>query len=68
MPERLERYRRNVEKCLAVATTFKDPEARRTMLVTADEWLMLAAQRAKIIGTAKEQSTPPNALPSGRPS
>ena len=44
--ERLEGYRLNAEKCLKLAQTFKDFDAKRTMLAMADAWLMLAAHRA----------------------
>jgi hypothetical protein len=47
MPERVDRYRLNAEKCYELAQNFKDPEAKRTMLAMADAWLMLAAQRVK---------------------
>ena len=40
--------------------SFKDPEAKRTMLVTADQWLMLAAQRVKQIAN---RSPPEDAAP-----
>jgi hypothetical protein len=62
MPERVERYRRNAEQCLEAAKAFKDPEAKRTMLVTADQWLMLAAQRVKQIATLN-RSPPEDATP-----
>jgi len=44
MPERVERYRLNADKCHELAQKFKDPDAKRTMLEMADAWLMLAAQ------------------------
>jgi hypothetical protein len=31
MPERVEQYRLNADKCLELAETFKDPDAKRTM-------------------------------------
>jgi hypothetical protein len=59
MPERVERYRRSAEQCLEAAKAFKDPEAKRTMLVTAGQWLMLAAQRVKQTATLnREDATP----------
>jgi hypothetical protein len=51
MPERLERYRLNAEKCLDLANTFSNPESKRALLVMANAWLMLAAQRGKNIQT-----------------
>ena len=68
MPERVEQYRVNAEKCLEVAKTFKDPEAKRTMLVTAHEWLMLAAGRVKNIATANKLVPPLNPSPPDDPS
>ena len=62
MPERVERYRRNAEQCLEAAKAFKDPEAKRTMLVTAGQWLMLAAQRVKQAATLN-RSPPEDAAP-----
>ncbi len=56
--ERLESYRLNAEKCLELAQTFKDFDAKRTMLAMADAWLLLAEHREKNVGTA-----PPNELP-----
>jgi hypothetical protein len=50
--ELVERYRRNAEKCHELAQTFKDLDAKRTMLAMADAWLVLAAQREKNIETA----------------
>jgi hypothetical protein len=44
MPERVERYRLNAEKCHELGQRFKDPDAKRTMLAMANAWLMLAAQ------------------------
>ena len=40
-------YRLNAEKCLELANTFNDPESKRALLVMANAWLMLAAQRNK---------------------
>ena len=47
-------------QCRAMRRSFKDPEAKRTMLVTADQWLMLAAQRVKQIAN---RSPPEDAAP-----
>ncbi len=49
MPNKVEWYRLNAERCQQLAQTFKDPEAKRTLAVMADSWLMLAAQRVKNI-------------------
>ena len=49
MPERVEQYRLNADKCLELAQTFKDPDAKRTMFAMADVWLKLAGQRVKNI-------------------
>jgi hypothetical protein len=49
--ELVERYRLNAEKCLQLAQTFNDLEAKRGLLVMANAWLMLAAQREhRIVG------------------
>jgi hypothetical protein len=56
MPERVERYRLNAEKCFEAAKVLKDPEAKRAMLVTADGWLMLAVQRVKQLATLNRSS------------
>jgi hypothetical protein len=56
--EFLQRYRRNAEKCLQLAQTFNDLDAKRALLVMANAWLMLAAQRQKNI-----ESAPPNDQP-----
>jgi hypothetical protein len=50
--ELVERYRLNAEKCLQLAQTFNDLEAKRELLVMANAWLVLAAQREKNIETA----------------
>jgi hypothetical protein len=50
--ELLERYRLNAEKCLQLAQTLNDLDAKREMLVMANAWLLLAAQREKNIETA----------------
>jgi hypothetical protein len=41
MPEQVEQYRLSAEKCLELAQTFNDLEAKRTMLAMADAWLTL---------------------------
>ncbi len=60
MAERVEWYRRNAEKCLELVQSFNDPEAKRALLVMANAWLMLAAQREKYIGTAAPNEPPVN--------
>ena len=47
----VERYRRNAEKCLQLGQNFKELEAKRALLVMANAWLMLAAQRQRYIDT-----------------
>ncbi len=56
MPERVQRYWRNAQKCFEVAKTFTDFDAKRIMLVTADQWLMMAAQRVKAVTITNEPS------------
>jgi hypothetical protein len=51
--ELVERYRQNAEKCLQLVQKFNDLEAKRSLLVMANAWLMLAAQREKTIGGAQ---------------
>jgi hypothetical protein len=51
MPEQVEQYRLNAEKCRELAQTVADLEAKRTMLTMADAWLILAAQRVKTVET-----------------
>jgi hypothetical protein len=51
-----ERYRRNAEKCLQLAQNFNDLEAKRSLLVMANAWLALAAQREKNVNVATRQS------------
>ena len=58
MPKKVEWYRLNAEKCQQLAQTFKDPEAKRTLAVMADSWLMLAARRVKQIAKSVT-ATPP---------
>jgi hypothetical protein len=53
MPKRVDWYRLNAERCQQLAQTFKDPDAKRTLSVMADSWLMLAAQRVKNIEKAR---------------
>ena len=48
----VERYRRNAERCLRLVQDFSDLEAKRSLLVMANAWLALAAQRAKNIEAA----------------
>jgi hypothetical protein len=57
--ELLERYRRNAEKCLQLAQSFNDPEAKRSLLVMANAWLTLAAQREKKINPTPGRESPP---------
>jgi hypothetical protein len=45
-------HQRNAEKCLELAQTFNDPDAKRVMFAMANAWLLLAVQRAKSIDTA----------------
>jgi hypothetical protein len=58
MPERVEQYRLNADKCLELAETFKDPDAKRTMFAMADAWLTLAGQRVKNIAPVDPPSPP----------
>ncbi len=59
MTERVERYRRNAEKCLGLSQAFQDVEAKLALLAMANAWLMLAAQREKNIETAPPNKPPP---------
>jgi hypothetical protein len=45
--DRLERYRINAEKCLALAQTFNDLQSKRTLIGMANTWLKLAEQHLK---------------------
>jgi hypothetical protein len=45
--EGVAKYRLNAEKCLKLASTFSDPESKRSLLVMANAWLILAAQHSK---------------------
>lgn len=49
MAELINRYRLNAEKCLELARTFKEVENKRALVVMANAWLALAAQRSKNI-------------------
>ncbi len=60
--ERVERYRRDAEKCLELAQSFNDLGAKRALLAMANAWLMLAARGEKNVETA-----PPNGPPSPTP-
>jgi len=57
MPERVDQYRVNADKCLELAESFKDPDAKRTLFAMAAAWLTLAAQRVKNIETIGGSST-----------
>ncbi len=62
MTERVERYRRNAEKCLELAQSFNDAGAKRALLVMANAWHMLAARGEKNVETAspdEPSSAPP---------
>ena len=70
---RLESYRLNAEKCCELAQTFKDLDAKRTMLAMADAWLLLAVQRERNVKLAlsrrpvsESQTSPTNEPPSLR--
>jgi hypothetical protein len=56
--ERLERYRLNAEKCLALAQTFSDPRSKRTLIGMANTWLKLAEQHLKNRETRLVYETP----------
>jgi hypothetical protein len=59
MSELIDRYRRNAEKCLQLAQAFNDLDAKRALLVMANAWLTLAAQRQKNIQAAPLNEPPP---------
>jgi hypothetical protein len=59
----LERYRRNAEKCLQVAQNFNDLEAKRSLLMMANAWLILAARREKNINPKHGHESPPPVKP-----
>jgi hypothetical protein len=58
MTELVEMYRRNAERCLQLGQDSKELEAKRALLVMANAWLMLAAQRQKNIETASPSEPP----------
>ena len=58
MSELIDRYRRNAEKCLQLAQAFNDLDAKRALLVMANAWLTLAAQRQKNIQAAPLNEPP----------
>ncbi len=58
IPERVGQYRLNADKCLELAETFKDPDAKRTLFAMAAAWLTLAAQRVKNIETVVPPLSP----------
>jgi hypothetical protein len=57
--ERLERYRLNAEKCLALAQKFNDQESKRALLGMANAWLALADQHLKNNETVLVYETQP---------
>ncbi len=65
MTELIERYRLNAEKCLRLAESFKDLEAKRALIAMANAWIMLAVQREKNIetGPANHPPSPANDPP-----
>jgi hypothetical protein len=42
MPQRVEQYRLNAERCFEAGKQFNDPEAERSMFAIAQAWMMLA--------------------------
>jgi predicted RNA-binding Zn-ribbon protein involved in translation (DUF1610 family) len=60
MAERVQWYRLNAEKCLELVGSCRDPEAKRALLVMANAWLMLAAQRAKNIEAMQASEAAPH--------
>jgi hypothetical protein len=56
--ERLERYRLNAEKCLALAQTFNDRRSKRVLIGMANTWLKLAEQHLKNSETRVVYETP----------
>ena len=56
--ERLERYRLNAEKCLALAQTFGDLQSKRALIGMANTWLKLAEQHLKNRETTFVYETP----------
>lgn len=65
MTELVERYRRNADKCLRLVQNFSDLQAKRSLLMMANAWLVLAAQRQKTIEAAQahEPTSPINEPP-----
>jgi hypothetical protein len=61
--ELIEQYRRNAQKCVQLVQNFNDLEAKRALLVMANAWLTLAAQREKNI----EAAAPAIPLPADEP-
>jgi hypothetical protein len=57
MPERADQYRLHADKCLELAESFKDPDAKRTLFAMAAAWLTLVAQRVKNIETVDASPT-----------
>lgn len=55
MSELVERYRRNAAKCLRLVQNFTDLEAKRSLVVIANAWLILASQREKMIEGAPQR-------------
>ena len=55
MSELVERYRRNAAKCLRLVQNFTDLEGRRSLVVMANAWLILASQREKMIEAAAQR-------------
>jgi hypothetical protein len=62
--ELVEQYRRNAQKCIQLVQSFNDLEAKRALLVMANAWLVLAAQREKNIEAAPASELP---LPVNQP-
>jgi hypothetical protein len=58
---RVERYRRNAEKCLELAQVFNDQERKQIMLAMANAWLTLAEQHLKNSETALLYKAPTTA-------
>jgi hypothetical protein len=56
--ERLERYRLNAEKYLALAQTFNDHDSKRALIEMANTWLKLAEQHLKNSETTLVYETP----------
>jgi len=56
--ELVEQYRRNAQKCIQLVQNFSDLEAKRALLVMANAWLALAAQREKNIAAAPARELP----------